>query len=317
MSELISKEAGKETDGTADTWARGTCSPPRISIVTPSLNQANYLERTILSVLGQDYPNLEYIIIDGGSTDGSVDIIRRYSDRLAYWVSEPDTGQAAAINKGFRIATGDILAWLNADDEYEPNALWSVGRVFAEHPDIDVVYGNTVLVNTRGETVGRILSVPWSRRGYLYGTVNVHQPSTFWRRALWERVGGVREDLHYVFDGELFERFVQAGATFLYLSMHLTRYRLHDESKTVSQQRGFDAEWLRLRSEGYRHPLLYCIGHPLYRVRQVYHLLRQGFAAEVLAGIAWRLRRRHGYLRTKHLVGPRQHKAVGAGHGEW
>ncbi|NVO00781.1 MAG: glycosyltransferase, partial [Geobacteraceae bacterium] len=126
-------------------------APPKITIVTPSYNQGRFLEKTILSVLDQGYPNLEYIVIDGGSTDESVEIIKKYADRLTYWVSEPDRGQSHAINKGFERATGEIFGWLNSDDWYHPGALQAVAEAFAANPDVGAVVGAGEMVDEEGK----------------------------------------------------------------------------------------------------------------------------------------------------------------------
>ena len=128
---------------------------PKVSIVTPSFNQASFLEQTLRSVLEQDYPNLEYIVIDGGSTDGSVEIINKYADQLAYWQSQPDQGQTDAINQGFAHATGEILAWLNSDDLLLPGAVSAAVRALEEHPEAAMVYGDALLINAQGKTIGK------------------------------------------------------------------------------------------------------------------------------------------------------------------
>ncbi|WP_322508462.1 glycosyltransferase family 2 protein, partial [Anaerolinea sp.] len=126
-----------------------------VNIVTPSFNQARFLEETMLSVLHQDYPHIEYIVVDGGSTDGSVDIIRRYADRLAWWVSEPDRGQTDAINKGFAHAHGEILAWLNSDDTYQPGAVRAAVEALEKHPEAAMVYGDAHYIDENGRVIGR------------------------------------------------------------------------------------------------------------------------------------------------------------------
>ena len=149
---------------------------PRITIVTPSYNQAHFLEQTILSVIRQGYPNLEYIVIDGGSTDGSVDVLRKYEHAISYWISEPDQGPVDAINKGFRRATGSILAWLNADDLYQPGALEGVAAAFEADESADVVYGNTYWINRDGVVLAEKRQTPFSRLGYRYGGSGLQQP---------------------------------------------------------------------------------------------------------------------------------------------
>lgn len=163
---------------------------PTITVVTACYNMVDYLERTILSVLNQSYPKLEYIIVDGGSTDGSVDIIRKYADRLHWWVSEPDEGMYFAIQKGFEHSTGDIMAWLNADDVYHPGALHIVGRVFVDNPDVEWIQGMPTNINKLGHIIGVENVKKWSKFNYFRGQYKfIQQESTFWRRSLWKRSG--------------------------------------------------------------------------------------------------------------------------------
>jgi len=198
---------------------------PRISIITPSFNQADFLEKTVQSVLGQNYPNLEYIIIDGGSRDGSVDIIRKYENRLAYWVSEPDKGHYDAVNKGMAKATGDIVAWINSDDMYVTNALQTVGSVMAELPQVKWLSSlNGICWDSDGAILG-IFPVPgFSREAFLDGEYLpfksrhlgwIQQESTFWHRSLWEQAGGrIRTEFTLAGDFDLWSRFY--GLTDLY-----------------------------------------------------------------------------------------------------
>jgi glycosyltransferase involved in cell wall biosynthesis len=164
---------------------------PRISLVTPVFNSAKYIEQTIQSVLSQNYPNLEYLIVDGGSTDGTIDIIRRYQDRLSSWISEPDHGMYDALNKGFARTTGDIMGWISATDQYQVGGLAVVGSVFRDLPKVEWITGRPVLFSEEGMTV-EVGAVPrWSRQRFLAGANRyVQQESTFWRRSLWERSGG-------------------------------------------------------------------------------------------------------------------------------
>lgn len=206
---------------------------PKISIVTPSYNQGKFLEQTILSVIGQNYPNLEYIIIDGGSTDNSVEIIKKYERYITYWVSEPDKGQSHAINKGFKQATGDILAWLNSDDMYIPGILNRLSDSFMgvnksifigecihfkEDGDSLVSYGSSVTKAIKCED----LSV------YDF----IIQPSTFWTRETWDIVGILREDLHYAFDWEWYLRALRNNVPFIFLNTAISLYRIHDKHKS-------------------------------------------------------------------------------------
>jgi glycosyltransferase involved in cell wall biosynthesis len=180
-------------------------SLPRVTIVTPSFNQAQFLERTIRSVLDQEYPDLEYIVMDGGSTDGSVEIIRRYAEQLTYWTSGPDGGQAAAINAGWRMAHGQVLAWLNSDDFFMPGALSAVGHAFQEHPKAVLVYGQTQLVDPDGLLLGTVGSA-YRHRTLMYSHQLIPQPSAFFRRSAVDAVGLLDESLHYSMDLDLFLR---------------------------------------------------------------------------------------------------------------
>lgn len=207
-------------------------SLPKISIVTPSYNQAQFLEETILSVLKQDYPNLEYIIMDGGSTDGSVDIIRKYEDKLAYWVSKPDKGQADAIYRGFEKSTGEILGWINSDDYYLPGAFNAVGRFFQLKPTTKFLVGNVLIVDSKGKFIYHKYNFPASFKKLLYGGCRwITQPGTFWRRELFFKVGGFDINLSFCFDYELFLRFAQRNRP-RKIKKFLAAFRIHSNSKT-------------------------------------------------------------------------------------
>lgn len=205
---------------------------PRITIITPSFNQAAYLEATIRSVIEQDYPNLEYIICDGGSTDGSVDIIRRYASHLACWTTGPDGGPADAINRGFTAATGDLLGWLNSDDMYLPGALRAAAEALAAHPTADLVYGEGWYIDEAGERIEpcRFVRRRFIRR-YLVNRDPILQPAAFWRRGLWQRAGELDTSLRWVFDWEWFIR-AHAAGSFHYIPRDLACYRVQPEALT-------------------------------------------------------------------------------------
>ena len=203
------------------------------------MNQSVLLERTVLSVLSQQYPNIEYIIIDGGSTDASVDIIRRYSNRLSHWISEPDDGQADAIHKGFLLSTGDIIAWLNSDDMLIPGALEKVNQFFNDNPDEEVVTGGHINIDIDDRICHSPLGFPSSdlTRGsltfhkLLFGECFIAQPATFFKRSAYNAVGGLDRSLHFSMDYDLWLKLSQRrpiARIFEYLAL----YRSHPESKT-------------------------------------------------------------------------------------
>ncbi len=213
---------------------------PRITIVTPSYNQGQFLEETIRSVLLQGYPNLEYIIIDGGSTDGSVDIIRRYAPWLAYWVSEPDQGQVYALAKGFARSKGTILAFLNSDDVYLPNALDTVARTFIANPNAVAVCGNELWIDAAGQVISeqRIQSVSLKELLYLNF---LPQPAIFFRRVAFESVGGLDIHFQHIFDFELWLRLANYGE-FHCIPNVLAATRWHTEVKRITAWPAFPLE---------------------------------------------------------------------------
>src|SRR4051812_33879837 len=220
---------------------------PKITIVTPSFNQGKYLEQTIRSVLDQGYPNLEYIICDGGSKDESVDIIKKYSDRLAYWCSEKDRGQSHAINKGFERATGDLYAYINSDDYFMPGAF---DRVAAEYQA-----GGRFIVGWSQylEPNGDFRPYAWKQHadpGDWLATNPIPQQSSFWAAPLWKQIGPFREELHYSFDYEYWLRLrFKADVRPWTVNQCLAVFRLHGASKTMSGATPFDPEDERLRRE--------------------------------------------------------------------
>jgi glycosyltransferase involved in cell wall biosynthesis len=224
---------------------------PRISIVTPSFNQGEFLEKAILSVLDQEYPNLEYIVIDGGSTDSSLRIIQSYASRLHYWVSEPDRGQSHALNKGFAQATGEIFGWLNADDFLLPGALARVARRAASFPDAVAWVGSCHRVDRSG-TIRKTIRprglearklADWSHEGFFY------QPSCFFSAEVFRKVGGVSEDLHFAMDVDLWLRLAKAGE-FSSFDDVISAALLHDGAKTQAQRSRMFAETVKVQ---FRH----------------------------------------------------------------
>lgn len=207
--------------------------PLKFSIVTPSFNQGQYLEQTIRSVLDQRYEPLEYIVIDGGSTDESVSIIKRYENRLAYWESEKDRGQVHAINKGLARATGDVFAFINSDDVFLPGAFEGVADYFQEHPDCHWLCGDTIMFGLGFESELIEARMPRSAAHCLSWAYKLPQPGNFWKREL--LLEGFDEKWPYDFDHDLYVRLLLSGQVCEHLSLPLAAYRLHAVSKTVAE----------------------------------------------------------------------------------
>jgi glycosyltransferase involved in cell wall biosynthesis len=210
------------------------------AIVTPSLNQAQFIERTLRSVLDQGYAPLEYIVCDGGSSDGTLRQLASYGDSLTL-VSEPDTGQAAAINKGIQRTSGEIIGWLNSDDVYCPGAIETVASVFAAHPEVDVVYGDADLLDENDVVLRPYYTEPWNP-ARLVDRCFLCQPAVFFRRTVIDRFGPLNERLHYCLDYEYWLRLAKGGARFEYLPERLAGSRLHADAKTVRQRLAFHDE---------------------------------------------------------------------------
>ena len=215
-------------------------SQPLVSIVTPSFNSAPFLERCIQSVLAQDYPNIEYVIMDGGSTDGSTAILDRYRDRVSHIHSSPDFGQAQAINRGMAAAGGEIVAFLNADDAYLPQAVGRAVRAFAAHPEAAVIYGNAYHVAADGSVIAPYPTRDFDREA-LKRACYICQPAAFARRAAFDRAGGMNPALHYVLDYDLWLRLAAVG-TFVRIEPFLAHSRVHAGSKSVSNRPAFYRE---------------------------------------------------------------------------
>ena len=233
-----------EMPGTKQTY-------PKISIVTPSYNQGKYIEQTITSVLNQNYPNLEYIIIDGGSTDDTVEIIKKYEHQLAYWVSEQDKGQTDAINKGFEKCTGVIFNWINSDDYYEPGTFEKLVKLFTDFPHVNVICGkewsfNDETPEKKTPNAGSII------KENVYETIRVgiiDQPCTFFRKEAIDAFFPLNSSLKYVMDKQLWWKYLlkYGQNNILQISKEFTNFRLHNQSKTVSDADLFDLEFDRLR----------------------------------------------------------------------
>ncbi len=266
---------------------------PRLTIVTPSFNQGEFLEETIKSVLDQEYENLEYIVVDGGSTDRSVSIIKKYSHRLAHWVSEPDEGQYHAINKGFARATGEIMAWLNSDDKYLPWTLSVVADIFSAFPEVEWLTSvHPLQWNSHGQAVAVDFTGALSRHSFLQGNNFpvegsigrrwIQQESTFWRRSLWERAGGrLDQSLAMAADFELWARFYDHADLFGAQAL-LGGFRSHGVQRSVLHRDRYMAEAEQvLRAKG-RWPT--------------------GWLESVVRGITWKIFRQHSLVRLPKLL---------------
>jgi glycosyltransferase involved in cell wall biosynthesis len=220
---------------------------PKITVITPSYNQGQYIESTILSVLAQNYPNLEYFIFDGGSTDNSVEIIKKYTDNITFWESGKDKGQSDAINKGFKKATGDIVTWLNSDDQFTPNTLHAVASYFENNPTKALIHGQTIMFgykikeNTNG---GHTEGLP---ERYLSG-MPFPQPSAFFRKKVLDEQGILDESLHYAMDYDLFVR-VALNYDSLRVDDIFSKYLVHPSSKTATSNVKFADEWAKIFSK--------------------------------------------------------------------
>lgn len=222
-------------------------SHPLVSIVTPSYNQAQYLEATIKSVMSQTYFHFEHIVIDGGSTDGSVEILEKYDHQLAYWISEPDKGQTDAINKGFAKATGHILAWLNSDDTYEPQAMAKAVEYLEANRDVGLVYGDANFIDAAGEVIGRFPGAQTDYKRLREGYVHIPQQAAFWRAKLWRKVMPLDTDFYFAMDYDLWIRLAKISEI-KYLPGVWANFRLHGDSKTIVD----DSAWPEMLKVHYR-----------------------------------------------------------------
>lgn len=217
---------------------------PLVSIVTPSFNQADFLDLTLRSVLGQDYPRIEYLVADGSSTDGSVEIIQRYAERLVWWVSEPDRGQADAVNKCLARVQGEIIGWVNSDDLLLPGVVSAVVQAFAAHPEASMVFGDVVSIDERGQTINQMHYGAWGLDELMTFHI-IGQPGVFFRRSALQQAGGLDLDYHFLLDHQLWLRLAQTGEMH-YLPQPLAVARYHAAAKNISHAARFGEEAYRI-----------------------------------------------------------------------
>ena len=227
---------------------------PKISIVTPSFNQGEFIERTILSVLDQAYPRLEYIVQDGASEDGTKEVLSHYPDRLLQWESISDSGQSQALNYGFEKTTGEIMSWINSDDLLLPGTLDYVADFFNSNPEVDVIYGNRILIDESDQQIGRWI-LPQHDNDVMAWQDYIPQETLFWRRDIWDRAGAyIDESFQFAMDWDLLVRFKEAGARFSRLPRFMGGFRVHSQQKTSAaiDEIGLkEMDRVRVRALGY------------------------------------------------------------------
>lgn len=230
-------------------------SEPLVTIITPSYNQGNFIGATLDSVLSQSYTKLELLVMDGGSSDDTVTVLKSYNDPRLRWVSEKDSGQSEAINKGLRAAKGEYLTYLNSDDLLLPGAIQFVVDYFGEHPDSDLVYGDCQFIDVNGQPISVEYSNPFNLAQYLSVKQTVIQPGAFWRRQVTASIGDMDEALHFTMDADYWIRTALAGFELTYSPGVRSAFRLHDTSKTVSQKSKFWDNWIAVLNKVYAAPV--------------------------------------------------------------
>jgi len=273
---------------------------PLVSVVTPSYNQGSYIEATLQSVLQQDYANLEYIVIDKESNDNTLEVLRTYAHRLR-WISEQDHGQADAINKGFRMAKGEILGWLNSDDLYLPGTVRKIAQYFQSHPDVDMVYGEAYHVDTKGNIIERYVTEPFDLQR-LSEICFICQPTVFFRRDVFREIGPLRTDLHYCLDYDYWIRIAKRFRVG-YLAEYLAHSRLHMRTKTLSKRVEVHAETLRVVKQHYGHvPVTWVYGYAAVYLTEklmpnIFGISKDGWASHYV-----RVFLRHDWQRCSYLL---------------
>lgn len=228
---------------------------PLVSIITPSYNQGQYIRATIESVLQQDYPHIEYIVVDGGSSDNTLSILKEYGERI-HWISEPDQGQTDAINKGIHLSSGDIIAYLNSDDIYLPSVISLIVSEFKKYPDIEFLYGDHYAIDKDGTVISHEKTIPFDPNILLYDANFICQPASFYRRKLFEKIGIFDMDMFYLMDYEFFLRAAKQDIYFRLVRKYLAAIRFHSSCKTLTGDHAL-AHQRRVLKEKYANPKLF------------------------------------------------------------
>lgn len=254
---------------------------PKISIITVSFNQGQFIEDNILSVINQNYPNIEHIIIDASSTDGTLDILKKY-DKFLNWVSEPDKGQSDGLNKGFKKATGDIIGWFNSDDRIASGALHKVSTFFMNNPDEIAVVGDQIIIDEEGAALKTIKSRSYSFDYLLNHAKGITQNSTFFKRSVFDQTGYLDEDVHYAMDRDLFIRIAKVK-TMPYIADSLGEFRIQKNSKTAEGSYYFAKDLIKVRkkyggdvfSPGNKDSYYLIMTEPLRKIKWLRMLVRK------------------------------------------
>ncbi|MDP4173880.1 MAG: glycosyltransferase family 2 protein [Bacteroidota bacterium] len=228
----------------------------KFTIVTPTLNQAHYIEDTIHSVLNQNYSNFEHIIVDGGSTDGTIDILKKY--KHLRWISEKDNGQSNAINKGFNLATGDIIAWLNSDDYYENDIFKKIAEYFSKNDNCKFIYGDITYIDKYKNVLFKVSGDNVNYKNLIRNPDIVRQPSSFWAREIIEKIGPLNEDLHLAMDYDYILKIAKKFKLY-YISENLSYYRVYNETKTISLEKKQICELFKvvMKNANIKNPIVY------------------------------------------------------------
>lgn len=270
-------------------------STPKVSVVTPSFNQGQYIKRTIDSVLTQDYPNIEYIVMDGGSSDETVEILKQYDDKIT-WVSEKDNGQTHAINKGIERSTGDIIAYLNSDDVYLPGTITKIVTEFTKKSDVDFLYGDFWGIDKNDAILSKVKTIPFDNNILIYDANFICQPASFYRKRLFNTIGLFDDSLHFLMDYEFFLRAAKRQCKIQLYPDYLSAIRFHDDCKTLSDGvHPWHDEKIKIKQSYIRkktnHPSALKILALIYRLKRYALLLLRGRLDVANLKLAYKLRK--------------------------